>query len=172
MQQGDHEHSQGSTRKRVWRVTLVAVALAAITVYNLDTTRRIIAAAEEKKAPDHYSRGMKWVQDHVPIGARIYNVSWSDFPKLFFYDTSHAYVAGLDPTYLLDQHPELSRLYGRINAGQEVDSAAIIRDRFGARYVMVGTYAAVQALYPAVLKAKGFEKIYEDNDTIILRILP
>ena len=171
-EQGGSEHSLRSKRLHAWRVASVAVVLAASTVYNVGTARRLIAANEEQKAPDHYYRAMRWVQDHVPIGARIYNVNWTDFPKLFFYDTSHTYVAGLDPTYLLDQDAELARLYGRINAGQEPDSAAIIRDHFGASYVMLGNLGVVRAVYPAVLKTKGFVKIYEDNEAIILKIQP
>ena len=166
------EYPQRSKRERMWRVTAVSVVLAAMAIYNLDASRTIIAAAEANKTPRHYSGGMKWVQDHVPIGARIYNVNWPDFPKLFFYDTSHTYVAGLDPTYLLDQSPQLMQLYERIATGQESHPAAIIRDRFGANHVMLGNLWASPGSYPGVLKTEGFAKVYEDNETIILKILP
>jgi len=172
VQQGGCQYPQASKREWMWRVVSVSVGLAAIAVYNLDASWKIIAATEESKSPDHYSRGMKWVQDHVPIGARIYNVNWPDFPKLFFYDTSHTYVAGLDPTYLLDQNPELSQLYERINAGREPHPAAIIRDRFGASHVMLGNFWGAPGLYPGALKSNEFAKVYEDNETIILKIVP
>ena len=171
VQQGGGQYTQRSKRDWMWRLVSVSVVLAAIGVYNLDASRKMIA--DTRITPGHYSKGMEWIQDHVPIGARIYNVNWSDFPKLFFYDTSHTYVAGLDPTYLADQNPELSQLYERINTGREPHPAAIIRERFGASYVMLGNlWGIAPGLYPGALTSSGFVKVYEDHDTLIFKVLP
>jgi hypothetical protein len=32
-------------------------------------------------------------RNNVPPGTLIYDVNWSDFPKLFFYDARHNYVS-------------------------------------------------------------------------------
>jgi hypothetical protein len=47
------------------------------------------------------------------------------------------YVAGLDPTYLSYEHPDLARLYDDIAGGRVAHPASVILDRFGARYVLV-----------------------------------
>ena len=54
---------------------------------------------------------------NVPAGERIFNTDWDDFPRLFYYDPTHAYISGLDPTYLLDKNADLSKLYERITTG-------------------------------------------------------
>jgi asparagine N-glycosylation enzyme membrane subunit Stt3 len=151
-------------------LTAASAALATAMVYNLYVARSVIATVEEKKARDHYAEGMHWVQQHIPLGAMIYNLNWDDFPKLFYYDTSHAYVAGLDPVYFADKNPELSRLYERIRAGLEADPAPLIRDRFGASYVVVGNRFP-QAFYPSAMKTEKFGKTYEDQDIVVLEIV-
>ena len=80
-------------------------------------------------------RALQWMRDNVPPGQFIFNTDWDDFPRLFYFDPSHYYVSGLDPSYLFDKDPDLSRLYDRITLGQEEDPGPLIRDRFGARYV-------------------------------------
>jgi hypothetical protein len=52
---------------------------------------------------DQYTKGIEWMRTHVPAGQVVFNTDWDDFPKLFYYDPTHAYVSGLDPTYLYDR---------------------------------------------------------------------
>ena len=84
---------------------------------------------------DHYEQGAAWMRANIPPGQIVFNTDWDDFPRLFYYDSTHYYVSGLDPNYLFNKNPDLSRLYERITLGQQDDPGPLIRDRFGARYV-------------------------------------
>lgn len=120
--------------------------------------------------PEHYRQGMDWVRTNVPAGERIFNTDWDDFPKMFFYDTSHSYISGLDPTYLLDKNPELSKLYENVTLGHEENAAEIIRTRFGARYVFSDKEEIHEVFYAKAMESGWFEQVYEDDECVILRI--
>ena len=106
----------------------------------------------------------------MPAGEVVFNTDWDDFPKLFYYDPTHAYVSGLDPTYLYDANPELSKLYEQITLGKESDPGPLIRDRFGARYVFTDNEDVHDAFYNAAMDSGWFEEAYADEDCTVLRI--
>ncbi|HEX6649706.1 MAG TPA: hypothetical protein VF075_09205, partial [Pyrinomonadaceae bacterium] len=110
----------------------VALVLSIFLFFNLRSTVKEIGQSESH---DYYRAGAEWLRTHVPPGQIIFNTDWDDFPRLFYYDSSHNYVSGLDPSYLYDKDPGLSRLYDSITLGHEEDPGPLIRDRFGARYV-------------------------------------
>ena len=88
-------------------ISLVVILLGADSFYNLDSARSRIT--DVTRAPNYYQAGTAWLLANVPPGSLIFDVNWGDFPKLFFYDTSHSYVGGLDAVYLRDKHPEWAR---------------------------------------------------------------
>lgn len=122
---------------KAFAVILVGV-LVIVLNFNVRETRKEIQGDAE---PDRYEASMAWLRDNVPPGEIIFNTDWDDFPKMFYYDTKHAYVSGLDPTYLLDRDgqlkrdPKLAEAYKKITLGDEKDPAPLIRERFNARYV-------------------------------------
>jgi hypothetical protein len=105
---------------------------------------------------------------NVAPGQIIFNTDWDDFPRLFYFDPSHAYVSGLDPTYLYDKDPALSQLYDRITLGEEEDPGPLIRDRFGARYVF--TDNSHDDFFDNAKASGWFDIVYEDRDCTILHI--
>jgi hypothetical protein len=79
---------------------------------------------------DRYRRAMAWAtgtdangKENIPAGERIFNCNWDDFPKLFFLDTKHTYVYGLDPNYLYSKNPDLYVLLQDITNGKVADAA-------------------------------------------------
>ena len=129
---------------RTFTVVLVAMLIIVLN-FNLHETHKEIAGDAE---PDHYEASMAWIRENVPQGEMIFSTDWDDFPKMFYYDTRHTYVSGLDPTYLLDRDnqlkrdPPLSELYKNITLGKDVtinnekkEYGPVIREKFGARYV-------------------------------------
>ena len=124
----------------------------------------------EEAPPDRYKGGMEWIRANVPEGETVFNTDWDDFPKMFFYDTTHRYVSGLDPTYLLDSNADLSKLYEDITLGKNNDPGPIIRDRFGARYIFTDNEEIHDAFYNAAMDSGWFDKVYEDEDCTVLHI--
>jgi hypothetical protein len=157
----------------LWRRSGKVVAVAAVSLLsliffvNVLQTRRQIA---ENSSPDHYKGGMEWIRANVPRGEIIFNTDWDDFPKLFFYDPSHNYVSGLDPTYLLDRNQELSKLYEDITLGKEKDSGPLIREKFGARYVFTDNEQVHDDFYNHAMDSGWFEKVYDDDNCTVLKL--
>lgn len=168
------EAGPDETRKKVLYVGLIAILLAGALAYNLHTARMKLATVTADR--DHYQAGAEWLASHVAPGALIYDVNWSDFPKLFFYDPSHGYVSGLDSLYLQDQHPELARLNDRLSSGQESDPAGAIRSLFAAsnvNYLFVGDLPAPPAAewFRYMMKTGRFKRVYADKECVILQVL-
>jgi len=117
---------------RIIKIAFVAVALGIALFANVYRTAKDIRESDPR---DYYAKGAAWMRANVPPGELVFNTDWDDFPRLFYYDPTHVYASGLDPTYLLDKNADLSRLYARITTGEEEDPGPLIRDRFGATWV-------------------------------------
>ena len=170
----DREAPTGVAKDRkhheTWRfvkIAFVAVALALIFGTNVYYTAGDISESD----PRHfYSRGAAWMRTNIPAGQMVFNTDWDDFPRLFYFDPTHVYVSGLDPTYLLDRNFELSKLYDRITLGEEEDPGPLIRDRFGARWVFSDNTDDHVSFYDNALRSGWFEQMYKDDECTILRI--
>jgi hypothetical protein len=159
------EHRQEETWRTV-KIALAALALAAVFFGNVYRTSGDIYQSEPR---DYYAQGAAWMRTNIPPGQVVFNTDWDDFPRLFYFDSSHAYVSGLDPTYLYDRNAELSKLYDKITLGQEEDPGPLIRDRFGSRWVFTDNKDHVSFIDNA-LQSGWFERVYEDEDCSVLRI--
>jgi hypothetical protein len=127
---------------------------------------------------DRYRRAMDWATaldetgaDNIPPGEIIFNCTWDDFPKLFFYNTKHRYVYGLDPNYLYSADPELYKLLKDITEGRVDDPAPLIRDRFGSNYIFADARENTDMI-AKMLESGWVETIYEDDEARLLRIRP
>jgi hypothetical protein len=153
------------TLLRTIAATAVALGLSIFLFFNLRSAVQEIGQSEPH---EHYRAGAAWLQANVPPGQVIFNTDWDDFPRLFYYDSSHYYVSGLDPSYLFDKDPDLSRLYDRITLGQQEDPGPLIRDRFGARYVFSDN--AHHDFFEHARLSGWFDIVYEDTQCTIMYI--
>lgn len=152
----------------LWRIIALAavtVTLAVVFALNLRVTGQDIKNGDPHQ---HYQAGAAWMRANVPPGQLVFNTDWDDFPRLFYFDPTHAYVSGLDPTYLYDNDPKLSELYESITLGKDEDPGPLIRDRFGARYVF--TDNSHGDFFDNARESGWFEIVYEDRDCTILHI--
>ncbi|HJT28331.1 MAG TPA: hypothetical protein VJ784_13050 [Pyrinomonadaceae bacterium] len=162
------ENEEASTWRdviRVVAVTTVAVVLSVFCLFNVYATKQEINQSEPH---DFYRAGAEWMRTHVPPGQLIFNTDWDDFPRLFYFDPTHYYVSGLDPSYLYDKNSELSRLYESITLGHEEDPGPLIRDRFGARYVFSDN--THHDFFEHARSSGWFDIVYEDADCTIMYI--
>jgi hypothetical protein len=163
-------------RRDFWRITIAAtisVVLGIVFFLNIANLkglriRGVIGEIADSEPHNYYRAGAEWMRANIEPGQIIFNTDWDDFPRLFYYDPSHAYVSGLDPTYLYDRNPSLSQLYDRITLGEEEDPGPLIRDRFGARYVF--TDNAHDDFFDNAKTSGWFDIVYEDRDCTILHI--
>lgn len=144
----------------------IALLLGVVLYFNLSSSVKEIGLSESH---NFYQQGAKWLRTYVPPGQIVFNTDWDDFPRLFYFDETHYYVSGLDPSYLYDKSPDLSRLYDRITLGREDDPGPLIRDRFDARYVFTDNNH--HDFFDAARSSGWFEIVYEDEQCTIMRIL-
>lgn len=118
---------------------------------------------------EKYRRVTDWMKENIPENELIFNCNWDDFPKLFYYDRKHRYVYGLDPNYLYSENPELYNVIGDITGGKKADAAQIIREKFGANYVMTDAKEN-EDMVAKLLESGWAEIVYEDDEARILKI--
>lgn len=128
------------------------------------------------EANDRYQRAMAWAtgvdengKENIPKGERIFNANWDDFPKLFFFNTKHSYVYGLDPNYLYSQNPDLYKLLLEITGGKVDDPASVIREKFGANYIFVDAKEN-EDMVAKLLDSGWVDMVYEDEESRLMKI--
>ena len=118
---------------------------------------------------DKYQRAMLWANENIPEGERIFNCNWDDFPKMFFYDSKHNYVYGLDPNYLFSKNPDDYKLVMDLTGGKIDDPAPLVREKLGARFIF--SDAKENDDFVAKCLTSGWcEMVYEDDEARILKI--
>ena len=169
--------------KRDWWQGAMAFAVGVILFFVLTGTLfnfplRYLPAFAERKGltqeladdapPTKYERGLNWVNQNVPEGQVIFNTDWDDFPKLFFHSPHHAFVTGLDPTYLYKKNPELWKFADDISLGKVDDPAPILREKFNVTYVFAKN--GHDDFYAKAMESGWFDKVYDDDECFILKM--
>ncbi len=129
----------------------------------------LIATLQGNEANNKYKRATDWAKENIPEGERIFNCNWDDFPKLFFYDTKHNYVYGLDPNYLYTENPDLSKLIPDLTSGKIEDPAPVVREKYGARFIFTDAKEN-EDMVAKCLESGWCETAYEDDEAIFLKI--
>ena len=180
-----------SEQQAIWNaarqagVWILGISLSILFVLNLVGFHRLgfdisglVDNIRSNEPNDKYRRTMAWAtgldaagNENIPKGERIFNCTWDDFPKLFFYNTKHSYVYGLDPNYLYTSHPDLYTLLKDLTEGKIEDPAPLIRDRFGANYIFADSKENTDMLAKA-LESGWVETVYEDEEARLLKIRP
>ena len=118
-----------------------------------------------------YAAASAWLVSHSPPGALVFHSDWDDFPVLFYHNTHNRYVVGLDPTFMYRFDPVRYWQWERVTTGRErVKLYDVIANRFGARYVLVGSEQS--AMGKLVAKNPGFREVYHDQEARIFAVLP
>ena len=173
----ENEDAASAAWSARWPVAVIGVVLAAGMAYSLYLAHAKIP--DITLDPDHYRAGAEWMRANIPAGALIYDLFWWDFPKLFFYDTEHRYVSGLDPIYLAAQYPDLQGLSNRLELGSEPDPAAAIGSQFAAAHAPAVSYIFVgddpkpppEGWFQYMEKGGKITPVYSDRQCTILQVV-
>jgi len=162
----DHLGSERPSLQRQLPV-LMAAALALPLASTVWQARQTVASSEPL---DRYAAAATWLARHSQPGDMVFQTDWDDFPRLFFYNTTNVYTLGLDPTYLQLTDSALYDDWLAITRGLIEAPSALIRSRFGARFVFSDLQH--EAFLDQALADPGLDEIYRDRTAIIYRVLP
>lgn len=175
---------QAAKTAAVWVLGIILILYFYVNTVGLNWMKRwvdvdqpgLMKTLADNEANDKYRRAMAWAtgvdangNENMRAGARIFNTNWDDFPKLFFFNTKHTYVYGLDPNYLFSQNPDLYKLLIEVTDGKTDDAGPIIRERFGADYIFTDAKEN-DAMIAKALESGWVEMIYEDDEARIFKI--
>jgi len=155
------EWPRGTSRRSA--IVALAVVMAAIGVVNVRGAR---AELREIDDPNAMRGAAMWLEEHTPAGSMVFNVDWAEFTELFYYDQHNVYVSGLDPRYLYDAQGELWKAYHSITSGMEMHPGPVIRQRFGAEYVIARSDST--DFLNAARASGDFDTVFSDDYAVIL----
>ena len=101
----------------------------------------------------------------------VFNTGWGDFVVLFWHTQRVRFTAGLDPHYLKYGDPKRFALWLRIiNVGPDepADPAPVIREVFGARWVVVG--ASRPGLRERLLRSPRVRVVAHENGATLFEL--
>ena len=170
----DRQEGAGTAKEgrhqETWKLIGLGVVGLTLGIALFANVYRTAKDIRESDRRDYYAKGAGWMRVNIPTGERVFNTDWDDFPRLFFFDPTHNYVSGLDPTYLLDKDRALSDLYVDITTGETEDPGPLIRDRFGARWVFTDNTKDHDGFYDNATRSGWFDVVYEDEDCRVLHV--
>jgi hypothetical protein len=79
---------------------------------------------------------MQWIDLNVEYGEIIFHNEWDYSLILFYLDTNHYYLVGLDSTFMYDSYPEEFEVWRSISGGSEKDLSDIV-NIFNSKNVIV-----------------------------------
>ncbi len=103
-------------------------------------------------------------------GSRVFTADWDDFPHMFFWNTHNTYLAGLDPTYMSIYDPGLYRRWRDVTSGRTPNPSGVIRQEFGARYVVSDRERKHEAFLRAADADPGLEVVLRTERVVVFRV--
>jgi hypothetical protein len=122
------------TARRRPRQVALALAIAAGIVWSLYAN--LLAGYGLASPPRPMA---EWLARHGRAGERVFTAQWADSAPLLYFAPQLESLVALDPTFFWARDPRLFVVYENLVAGRTARPAAVIRERFAARWVTVWT---------------------------------
>ena len=144
-----------------------AAALVLLAGFHARSMRYYDAYYREAAPPRRFDGAAAWMAQHLAPGETVINLSWDDFPELFYSGDRQRYLWALDPTYSLRFDAAKTRLLEQMRRHQRPLDGRLLADAFGSR--VLALRAARAARYPE-LKQRPFREEYRDAAAVLYRI--
>ena len=149
---------------------VLLIVLAFTAVYSIGRTK--ISLAESAYQPERLKEVALWLKENSDTGDIVFNLHWSNFSELFFYNQKNYYVGGLDPIFQYSYNPNLYWKYhylaadlvtkktcGAVACTREMleDTYEVLTREFNAKYILL-TKLENPAVYYFLENDPRFEK--------------
>lgn len=157
-------------KEKTIKIFLIVVVVGALgyLAYALPTkTKRYVSGGSNF---NYMSGASEYLIENSSAGVIVFHSDWDDFPALFFHNNHNYYMAGLDPTFMYLNDSDLYHKWADITLGKRYQAMySIIKNDFGAEYVLAGKD------HPDLIRNLDnnfyFDKVYEDEEAIIYKVL-
>jgi hypothetical protein len=164
-----HWRTSKLARRRPFLTHLLPVAAALLLLFPLFVSIRDARDLMDGSKPaGRYADAALWLQANSTSGAKIFQTDWDDFTRLFFYNSDAVYTAGLDPTFMQLEDPELFDEWVAISRGKVEDPSAAIRSRFAAQYVFSDTKH--EAFLQRAAADPDLVELYRSDDAVVFAV--
>jgi hypothetical protein len=138
-----HFHKIIDTLRNEWLFRIVAILVIAIVSFPIFFN--IIGAAKDLTDDDSksasYERAALYLKSQSTPKTIVFNVQWDQFANLFYWDSDHYYINGLDPDFLHSYSPELYLIWKKFYdddisnmSNQEIIESVA---KFDAKYIFI-----------------------------------
>jgi len=117
--------------------------------------------------PRFFTGACAWMSHHLAPGETVINLSWDDFPELFYDGSRQTYLWGLDPTYSLRADEDRARLLERFRRHQVRLDASVLASQFHARYLVLRSARTMPFLE---LYCPPFSEVYRDDSSVVFAL--
>jgi hypothetical protein len=163
------QSARDQTANRLYK-WLPSIALIAILIPGVWMTQQSAQASIQKSKPfQTYAESSAWLAANTPLGSRIFQTDWDDFPRLFFYNTQNTYLIGLDPTYMLYYNQDLYYTWVDITKGRIDNPSALIAGNFGSEYVLSDLKHT--NFLKVAAKDPGLIEVFRSDDSVVFQVV-
>lgn len=156
-------------QKRPWpQRWLLAGCVALLLLPGWRTLQAARAAVADSAPADQYAAAALWLNAYSEPGSMVFQTDWDDFTRLFFYNSAANYTVGLDPTFLSRYDAALYDAWVALTRGQVADPVPVIRDQFGADYIVSDLHHT--ELLDQLAASSQVRELYRDNYAVIFEI--
>lgn len=123
---------------------------------------------------ENYKDASIWMKENIPKDEIIFHTLWEEFPMLFFYNTDHKYISGLDPRFLVYGAKERAQLYYDIvqfNVTNDKEIAGWVQNDFKSHYILINKGIGENTLIHRKIKESNlFTEVYQDSYVAIYKL--
>jgi len=112
---------------------------------------------------EQYQEGVNWIKNNVPANETVFHNIWDYSMILWYLDSDHRYLVGLDPMFMYDKNPDRFRLWQGLASGTNTDVSKITSE-FGARVIVIDKRAkSNEDLMNNLRNSNLFNEVYSNE---------
>lgn len=134
-------------------VSALAIAFVFLVFYtpykSLNTLR------DRGTPPDAFKKASLWIKENSNSKDIVFNLHWSDFPMMFFWNSKNYYIGGMDPIFQYSYNPSLYWKFHYLSADEVTkktcgapactakmleDTYFVLKNEFEAKYIVLEKY--------------------------------
>lgn len=111
-----------------------------------------------------------WLQERIPVGAQVFSCEWGYTGSYLLALPERRFIVALDPTLFYIKDPELYLTWYRLPREAPLESAQIVRERFGARFVLCAADERFRKFFMRLAGSRGVKTLLIDEQWMLFEL--